>query len=390
MISTFLYNQYRSGQTENELKGTNEPQLMWKLQLSSDPAYGIETMTIMDANRNLYVGCHNGKLYSVNALGEKRFEISTNKKMFGTPILVNNRCVFCSGSGEMYAIDLEGNIEWKLKLTDIPLLAQKVNYFNVILRKLRLKPKAPKFSVGTIRNWSSLNYNNEQFYLNIAGKGLCIVSKDGELIKHVNGKYDFPLAGASLFTDGSLVFTDEQNYLYKLDKDHNLVWRCDIGDYFLWSNPTIDKTTNFTYFSGTKNGASKVCCVDAEGQIKWSKKINSELRGTLSISSLGYILVPLFNGRLIALEKASGKEIFNTEICQGDRALWTTPTIDKHGNILITVRKNRYEGSLCALDGQGKLLWSIDCGKTLSPPFLDDQGRIYFGDWLGYYYCYQS
>ena len=89
MISTFLYNQYRSGQTENELKGTNEPQLMWKLQLSSDPAYGIETMTIMDANRNLYVGCHNGKLYSVNALGEKRFEISN---AFFAGLKIRNEC----------------------------------------------------------------------------------------------------------------------------------------------------------------------------------------------------------------------------------------------------------------------------------------------------------
>ncbi|MEO1033800.1 MAG: PQQ-binding-like beta-propeller repeat protein [Bacteroidota bacterium] len=390
MISTFLYNQYRSGQTENGLKSLDKPELLWKLQLSSDPAYGIETMTMADADKNLYVGCHNGKLYSVNQDGKKRFEISSSQKMFGTPIVLNDKCVFCSGSGELNAIDLEGNLKWKLELSDIPLLEQKVNYFDVLLRKFKLKPKPPKFSVGTIRNWSSLNYFNEHIYLNVAGKGLCVVSKDGQLIQNFKGKYDFPLAGTAIFSDGSMVYTDERRYLYKLDSNHKLEWTYDIGDYYLWSNPTIDKAANFTYFSGTKNSASKICCVDDKGQIIWDKKINSEIRGTLSISSFGYVLVPLFNGQLLALDKASGKQVFNTELCQGDRALWTTPTIDNNGNILIAVRKTRYEGCICALDADGKLLWSIDCGKTLSPPFLDDHGRIYFGDWLGYYYCYQS
>jgi len=390
MINTYLYNSQRSAQTRDSLLNLSEPKLVWKVKITSNPSYGIETMCVKDKENNLYVGCHNGALYSISYKGEIRFSFKTEKKLFSTPVVVNDECIFASGDGVLHSVDINGNLKWSLQLSNAPFLKPKVNYLNVLLRKVGLKQKAPKFSVGTIRNWSSISVNNNKIYVNVAGAGICIVSMDGKLIKKIKNKYNYPLAGGSFFTDGSFVYPDEKQFLYKRDKNYNKQWVLNIGNYNIWSNPTIDNQNNYTYFAATNGKKSIVSCVDEIGKTKWVKKINSEVRGSISISSKGYVLVPVFNGDLMALDKIEGDTVFNKNIHQGDRVLWTTPTIDKNCNILIAVRESRYTGSIRCLDPDGNELWSIKTGKTLSPPYLDENGRIFFGDWDGYYYCYQS
>ena len=129
-------------------------------------------------------------------------------------------------------------------------------------------------------------------------------------------------------------------------------------------------------------------CYTSNGELLWTKSFRCELRGGLSVNNKG-VIVPLFNGDLNLLDKYSGNIIFKINLHLGDRVLWTTAISDLNDNLYVAVRTSRTDGKITIISSDGKILHTIQTGKTLSPPAIDQQMNMFFGDWNGSYFKYK-
>lgn len=388
----FLFDKFKSGRAKYII-GESMPEIEWSFNVRSFPPKAPESAPAFDRKKNLYFGCHDGCIYSITKNGNFRWSYKTDKKIYSSPIITeNDEVIIIGGDGYAYKFSSNGELLW---IYDTSYNYRKKTKHMVLNRILTLNKT---FDYGrkqfwTMRSWSSPSLSSEgTLYLTGYGIGLHAVDIDSGKLKW---KYDlgsprFHLSGVAIDKQERVYVCSQQSYVHCLDNEGSLIWKVKLKDnYDLWGNPNIDPDSGILYVSASyMESKAVVYAINSDGNILWKKSLSGGIRGSISISYENYIVVGTFNGIIYFLDKKNGDIIFEKKYSNAIRALWTTPTIDKNGNILFTTKESMYEGSLVCLEKNGETKWILsEIGKSLSVPIIDENGKVYIGTWKGKMLC---
>ena len=222
----------------------------------------------------VYVAGYNGKLYAINATGEKRWEYPPEAELepiVGGPAVALGKVYIGCSDGKLYALDAAtGGREWKFETGD--------------------------------KIWSTLSANGDTVYIGSFDKKLyALDAADGRK------KWEFPTEGAIVATplvyDGTVYIGSFDRYLYALNAtDGSLRWKF-LAENWFWARPVAD---NGVIYAGSVDG--KVYALKTEN----GDKIAEFDLGSPVISSPvladGAIIVASEEGKVYSLDITSNQE----------------------------------------------------------------------------------
>lgn len=377
----FQFDPQRSG-VQNSRIQLGDYRECWSSPIPGVPT-GSET-TPLFVKGMVIVGTHSGLLMALNENdGTLNWTFETKTKLYGTPVVAEDKIYFISGDGIFFILDLSGNLILSNNLTDIPLRSPSfvLRGENIIRKRLGLVTK--KFSIGSVRNWASLNYFKGKLYAMVAGRGLLCLNLQGHIEwERPLGSVDtFYLCGVAIVhTNIYAIGSKRRLHCFSHKGQLNWVTRVSrFGD--IWSNPSIDIDAESIYL-GTDINQSKgrVVCVGFNGRIKWKSSIIQAVRGSIVKGDHDQLYVCGLAGIIYILNARNGQIIKKIRVSKDSRALWTSPTIDADRNILVSVKINRSEGGIVKLY-KGNLYWLYRGAKILATPSINTEGAIFFGAW---------
>lgn len=378
----FQFDPQRSG-VQNSRIQLGDYEVCWSSPIPGVPT-GSET-TPLFANNLVIVGSHSGLLIALNENdGSKEWVFETETKLYATPVLKKGKIYFISGDGVFYILDLAGNLILSKRLTNIPLRTPSLALIgeNIIRKKWGLVTK--KFSIGSVRNWASLNFIEDKLYAVVAGRGLLCLSLEGQIEwERSLGSVDaFHLCGVAIDNRSNIYAVGSKRRLYCFSHEGDLKWIKRVARFGnIWSNPSIDISSESIYL-GTDINQSKgrVVCIGFDGIIRWRSAIIQAVRGSVVKGDDGHLYVCGLAGNVYKMNSKTGEVIDTIEVSKDNRALWTSPTKDKAGNILISVKINRSKGGIIVLNSAGNY-WLYEGPKILSTPSINRSGAVFFGAW---------
>jgi outer membrane protein assembly factor BamB len=211
--------------------------------------------------------------------------------------------------------------------------------------------------------------------------------------KHFEDPENDPHAHLSSFFEGNVslgwengkvtVYAgSDDNRLYKLDSDGNLVW-----DYFtdtypsgvIWTKPLLSPNGD-TVFIGELSG--QVHAVDtATGRRKWARRLGGSVVSSLAMGMFGELFVGSFDGRLYALAPEDGTVFWDFQTLG---LIYGSPAICENGDVVASSS----DGAVYRLSRFGKRVWSYYTDAPMkSSPMIGPDGNIYVGNQNGKLYC---
>jgi outer membrane protein assembly factor BamB len=391
MHSLFLFDKEKSGRLPFLLGVKEKPKLIWEVKLPQFPLSGPESTSVLDEEGNVYFGCHNGCIYSLDKEGKVRWQFVTRNKVYSSPLLHNGKIFFCCNGADVVCLSLEGKLLWSFEgFKEL----KKINIFKktffYLISFFTYDYHDKSIYTTKITAWCSPNLLKDNILV-VTLYGIGVVALDidsGHVVwKRSMGVPWNHLTGVAIAADKNTEFVvavSQTNRLFYLDSNGEIVWKKSLqfgGN--SWSNPSIDKENKIIYCSTSfKNKAGWVFKFDFEGTLLWKIKLPGGIRGSITISKVGFVLVPCLNGILYFVNKQDGTILQSLCIGTSNRGLWTTAIIDDNQSILVNVTEKYSKGALLKIDGNtGKIVWKLDCGKVLCVPIADSQGNIYTGTW---------
>ena len=211
--------------------------------------------------------------------------------------------------------------------------------------------------------------------------------------KHFEDPENNPDAHLSSFFEGHLTLGEENgkvtiyagsddNHLYKLDSDGNLVW-----DYFtetypsgvIWTKPLLSPDGR-TVFVGELSGM--VHAVDtATSRARWRTRLGGSVVSSLAMGMYGELFMGCFDGRVYALAPEDGTEFWSYQTLG---LVYSSPAVARNGDLVI----GSTDGAVYRLDRFGRRVWSYYTDAPVkSSPVIDPDGLIYVGNENGKMYC---
>lgn len=378
----FQFDPQRSGGQNTRIE-SGDYKLCWSASIPGVRT-GSET-TPLFVNGMVIVGAHSGLLIALNEMdGTIVWIFETRTKLYGTPVINEDKICLVSGDGVFYVLDLSGNLVFSKKLTTVPLrtapLALKAE--NIIRKRLGLVTK--KFSIGTVRNWGSLNLAQGKLYAVIAGRGLLCLTLGGQIVweRSLGGTRTYYLCGVAIDHRSNIYAVGSKRRLYCFTQEGDLKWMVRVARFgYIWSNPSIDISTKSIYLGTDINQSyGRVVCVGLDGKIRWRSKLMQAVRGSVIKGDNGKLYVCGLAGKVYIMNANTGEVLNTIHVSKDRRALWTSPTKDKAGNVLISVKINRTEGGIVKLNSEG-YQWFYKGPKILSVPSINSLGSVVFGAW---------
>lgn len=394
--TTFLFDRFRSGRMKFAKGNREAPLLRWKFKLQSYPPKGVESTPAFDKDNNMYFGSHDNCFYSLDPEGNLRWMFKLGHKIYSSPLIIDYKIYFASGDGLLFCFNLNGNLLWVYNICDF-----FGNIKNPFARKFQLLRSLLKSydydrkKRWTMKCWSSPNTDSKGIiYITGYGLGLHAVrGHDGKRLWAFDlGSPRNHLSGVALNEFDEIFVASQRRNLYCLRSNGTIKWHVDTKlNYDLWGNPSVDTENQTVYFPlGCRESKGKILALDYKGNLKWKMDIQGAVRGSVAISYNEYVVVCSLSGKLYLLNKKNGTVLKSIILSNAERALWTTPSIDKKGNIFVTTKDNRYSGTLYCFDDNAKIIWRYQIGKALSTPVIDQYGRLYVGSWKGEFYCIET
>lgn len=393
----FLVDREKTGRSPFTLGNLSVPERVWETSLRQHPLKGPESTAVIDADGNLYFGCHDNCIYSLNAQGAVRWQFVTEDKVYASPVLLNNNLFFCCNKADVISLDLDGNLRWSFNgFRELSKLSRAKRLIANYRSYLRYDYEFKKY--GKINAWGSPNVLiDNSIVVNLYGLGVVALDPEsGTLIWRSDlGTPYYHLAGVAItLADGKelIVAVSQSGNVVGMDKRGKVLWKRSLQRGFnSWGNPSIDPEGRSIYCTTSQgNTAAYIYKFDLAGNAIWSQKIDAGIRGTVSISKENYVLVPTMKGDLLFKDKTNGSTLQIKSIATRERGLWTSATIDQRGDILINTKAGSYAGSLMRLSKEGVVKWEVKYGKALAVPVLDTAGNIYTATWEGKYIKYRS
>jgi outer membrane protein assembly factor BamB len=311
------------------------------------------------------VGSHDGKVYALDASGQKRWTFVTNDLVFSSPAIVGNlgtvgamqatgkttaSAVVYIGSDDdhLYALDaLTGTVRWRYKIGSC--------------RELRgVGPEASRCDVdaGPTVGPDGTIYTG--------GDGIYAIRPDGTL------RWRFPTGGhvssaPALLPDGTIVAGSQDNLLYAVGPDGTKRWDFRAGD-DIESAPSVGE--DGTVYVGSDD--QKVYAIAANGALKWAFHTGDDVRASPALGHDGTVFIGSFDALMYAI-RPDGTLAWTFRT--GDRIM-ASALVDADGAVLFGAQDDR----LYALEPDGRLRWSVELGGDVdSSPALGPDGRIYVG-----------
>ena len=336
------------------------PNLIWNVSIGSG-MFGAVDGTAVGAKNKIFIESWSG-LYAITPNATIIWKNSSIRGM-STPLLYNNTIYVGASDGYIYALDLNGAVIFKKKISDSPgytglssspiavnhtiyVAGYESDNHSAMLYALDEKGAVLwNMSLNSTVYFGSLAYRNGTIYLPLSG---LYNSSNGHwypkfgLMAVRNGKrlWDFQTASSvkstPLIYHDAIYFTSTDGFLYSLSMEGKLRWKLHIG--YSTSSPNAYNGTIFVGSGEFDKGS--IYAVSENGTLLWKQSVNGGVQSSITIS-------PPF--------------------------------------ILFTY--NAKHGGVECLDMKGNKIWNFTAQNyVLSSPSLIN-GKLYFGDDSGIVYC---
>lgn len=388
----FLFDKYRSSRQIYNTGHTCE--LRWRTFLPANPAFCAESTAITDNSGNFYFGSHSGIFYSIDSVGNIRWSFYTKAKIYSSPLLSEDSVIFASGDGWIYSLKCQtGEVVWKRDLRKRYFDNFKQKLFQTIIHFPYTFNLRRKMQMDT-KCWSSPLLLNDKIYITAFGKGLYCLDLHGTEVWSVDlGFPRYQLSGVVADENDNIYFASRNGRFYSFTSVGDQNWCMNIGRYNVWGNPSYDdanKQILIPISKGESKGA--VLCCGINGKRFWKTVLASAIYGSVAIDrERCFYYCADFAGYIYKLDAKNGKISKRIRISTAVRALWTTPTIDRDGNIYVTTKDpGVIQGRIIKMDSNLNEIWSYPLGQALSVPYILSNGDVCAGSWNGYYYCLKT
>lgn len=278
----------------------------------------------------VYFGACDHSFYAVFAEnGQEKWHYKTNDIIMSRPCVIGDCVCFGSYDGNLYALDLDGNLLWRFPTNS------KIN-------------SAIKHAEGRI------------FFGTEDGK-FCCLSTSGKLLWSYKTNGSIVENGA--IGDNIIVLGSWDQNIYALDFDGNLLWK-----FSTKSEVNIDPAISdgVVYAGSTDNN---VYALDiSSGKEIWRYKNDGPVRGITVHGET--ILFTSYTNKLVALNKSGIKE-WDFKM---DSYMVEPPAVSEGVIYATSTDHNIY-----ALDLKGKMLWKFNLkGHCVNTPIIW-KGKVIFG-----------
>jgi len=229
--------------------------------------------------------------------------------------------------------------------------------------------------------------NDSTIYFTSSAGLLYAIDLNGELkwtySVEINNFYDV----MNTDLEGNIYLTSYDQYLHSVNRSGTLNWKVKYDDGFRGRSVVIAPDGQTLYISGKD---SSLYALNLDGSIKWIYP-SEEIRMVPMVDNSGNIYItPRTSPAQLHSIYPNGevKWIFLLKPF-GPRA-WSSPTIDKDGNIYFTFAADFYNTGISSVDYNGNFRWTYifeDVQEDIGVPLISDaNGTIYCGSAWGYYY----
>ena len=320
--------------------GRCEDFLKWKY-----PTQGwIEGAVATGPDGEVYVGSGDGELYCIDMQGNLLWKTDLGNKVTGSPTVGPDGTIYVGAYNELVAIGRDGTIKWRFKTPDwIYHVAPAITSQSVIVVPCK-------------------------------GRKVFGITPSGEKVWEFSTS-DQVQSSPAVGPTGIIVFGDDSGAIYSLDSTGRLVWKVSTKEH-VRSSPAIDK--DGTIYVGSYDRS--VYAIDAGGNVKWTFKTEGEVGGSPVIGKDGTILVGGHDNKLYALDPEGHLK------WKVDVGGWidSAPVVSEQGLVFVGTSA----GSMVAIDSNGRRVWAFNTeGGIFGSAALNFAGILFFGSKDGSVYA---
>lgn len=318
-----------------------KPVIDWAIDLS-----GPMVAAPVVADDHVIVATLGGKLASVSSSGTTRWAIDLGERIYGSPLVFENSIYVGvdagKNKGKLFAINPQtGAIRWRYEV----------------------EGDADTSPVALPGNVKTIVFS--------AAKATYALRTDGTVVwryKHKRKVY----SSTTLTHDGSIVFGGQDDHITALSAAGDLRWRTNMGS-------DCDATavaSQAAIFVGCDNG-EVASLRSSDGHILWKKQLSGPIRGPLSLTRSGHVLVSTYGPTpsVYALASDDGAELWHYAI-RGTGAkefgIHGAPIEDAAGSLLFGAQDDH----LYLLNTEGRLRWSIKLGGDIDNTVILAADRV--------------
>ena len=322
------------------------------LRFTWDAGGPIEAMPAITPEGDVVVASLSGRVTRLSTSGAVMWTAELGERIYASPLLLGDAVLLGSDAHRFVALSLAtGKTRWRLDVDGEADTAAA---------------EAPSGAVVVA-----------------AGRVLYGVRPDGA----VRFRLKLPrkiYASPTIAEDGTIYVGAQDHRLYAVTPEGNVRWSRDLGGDVDCAPALGDDGS--VYGAGDRGD---VVAFDAQGNERWRTAVGGFVRGGLTVSRAGAILVGTYGPgpRVVSLDATTGVERWSFRI-QGTGApefgIHGAPLEDPEGNLFFGAQ----DDSVYALDAAGHLRWSFPTrGDVDAPLVIGPGGVLYAGSDDGHLYA---
>jgi outer membrane protein assembly factor BamB len=264
----------------------------------------------------VFVTARDGRLLAIDALSQKlrwEFKTGTNAPLawgyesgdyfVGSPIVYENKIIFGSGDGFLYAVEATtGKTVWKFKtdgrVRSTPAVSQNTIYFG--------------------------SFDGSFYAVNLAdGKLKWRFETEGSKLN--SGDFGFDrrsIQSSAAVADGKVFFGSRDGFTYALDAaSGKQIWRVDHDASWINSSPAV---SDGRVYAGTSDGKFFEALDANTGEVVWRLNADGVVWSSPAIAG-NYIYFADSAGNVFAADRQSGKELWRY---RAQKRIFSSPLVD--------------------------------------------------------------
>jgi outer membrane protein assembly factor BamB len=392
IVSTYLYDNYRSGISPHAVEISNRPRVCNSFALPDINPTAVETMVAVDGKGNLFFGDHHGIFYSLTKDFVFRWSFNTRAaKVYASPtVCADGSVIFAAADNTGICLDSEtGKLRWRVSLWGkLEGSTNRLRKFAAMGLNFCHYPYFYKLRFSS-RCWSSPLVLGDQILWIGSITGLVSTNRRTGRVNWIR-----PLGFPQNYWSSPVVGSNDDVYcsgqrrdIFRFSaKDGSMYWHRRINDRGdIVGSLSFDrgsKTLFVTTFRSKDSGS--ITAVREDGELAWSVDLGAGFRGaavlgTHAVFGLGA------NGLVFRLDKTTGRVDVKKKV--GDTrqyfGYWTSPILSDNGYLIFGTVETIRSGRLMCLDEELDCVVQYPTNKILSPVRILSSGACVIGTWNG-------